>query len=235
MRLTAALRRLRQVPRWWPLPACAALGLLAGAGYGVLAPPQYASTAYLIVVSEKGFDPSAAVGFAQSYGRLATSASTLAQAQKDAGVPARELASHVQTETSPESPMVGVTGTATRPGKATEIANAVADSLSRNANRQRTNTGVRLVNYSKAVKPLEPVSPSLPLSAGVGLCGGGLVGGLALLVRPRQVRAGGASVPAQGEAAGVGEAVVGEPVQGAGGPAQAKEKVTEKEKEKQLS
>ncbi|MDI3388474.1 lipopolysaccharide biosynthesis protein [Streptomyces sp. B-S-A8] len=176
------------VPFWWPLPACAALGLAAGSAYGALAAPEYASTTYLIAVAEKGSDPAAALGFAQAYGRLATSTSTLAYAQANAGVPARQLPARVQTETSPESPMIGVTGTAGKPGEAADIANAVADALRLNANDQSDNTGVKLVRFSQAVKAPDPVSPSLPLSAAVGTSAGGLVGGLILLVKSRPGR-----------------------------------------------
>lgn len=188
----AAQRRLRgntpHAPLWWPLPACAALGLAAGSAYGALADPEYASTTYLIAVAGEGSEPAAAMGFAQAYGRLATSTSTLAYAQGNAGVPARQLPSHVQTETSPESPMIGVTGTARTAGDAADIANAVGDALRLYANEQSDNTGVELVRFSQAVKAPTPVSPSLPLSAAVGTSAGGLVGGLILLVKPRRGR-----------------------------------------------
>ncbi|MDI3419112.1 lipopolysaccharide biosynthesis protein [Streptomyces sp. B-S-A12] len=177
------------VPVWWPLPACAALGLTAGAAYGALAEPEYASTTYLIAVAEKDSEPAATLGFAQAYGRLATSTSTLAYAQGNAGVPTRQLGSRVQTETSPESPMIGITGTAGRPGDAADIANAVADALRLKANGQSENTGVKLVRFSQAVKVPDPVSPSLPLSIAVGTSAGALVGGLILLVRPRRTPA----------------------------------------------
>ncbi|MDQ8704031.1 lipopolysaccharide biosynthesis protein [Streptomyces sp. LHD-70] len=177
------------MPVWWPLPACAALGLTAGAAYGALAEPEYASTTYLIAVAEKDSEPAATLGFAQAYGRLATSTSTLAYAQGNAGVSTRQLGSRVQTETSPESPMIGITGTAGRPGDAADIANAVADALRLKANGQSENTGVKLVRFSQAVKAPEPVSPSLPLSIAVGTSAGALVGGLILLVRPRRTPA----------------------------------------------
>ncbi|MGW0735687.1 lipopolysaccharide biosynthesis protein [Streptomyces sp. NPDC002851] len=182
------LPRTRQLPRWWPLPACAALGLAAGTAHGVLAEPEYAATTYLIATAEKNADPTATLGFAQAYGRLATSTSTLAYAQATAGVPAKQLPRHVQTETSPDSPMIGITGTAAKPGDAADIANAVADSLSLNANDRTDDTGVRLVRFSRAIKPPAPTSPLLPLSAGVGVSAGGLVGGLLLLVQPRRTR-----------------------------------------------
>lgn len=163
------LPRTDQLPRWWPLPACAALGLVAGSAHGVLAEPEYAATTYLVAVAKQSADPTATVGFAQAYGRLATSISTLAYAQANAGVPAVQLPRHVRTETSPDSPMIGITGTAPRPGDAADIANAVADALSLNANGAAEDTGVRLVRFSHAISPLEPTSPLLPLSAGVGV------------------------------------------------------------------
>lgn len=196
---------------WWPLPVCALVGVLAGGAYGTLAPPEYAATTYVVAVPAKGSDPATALGFAQAYGRISTSTATLAHAQAAAGVPARTLGRHVRTETSPESPMIGITGTATRAGKAAEIANAVADAVTVSGNEAAKNTGVRLVLFSQALAPSSEASPSLPISIGVGGCAGGLIGALVLLVRPQRERRGAVatSVPAQAaesESTGTGEA-----------------------------
>lgn len=45
-------RRKPSAPLWWPLPACALLGLAAGGAYGVLKAPEYAATSYVVAVPD---------------------------------------------------------------------------------------------------------------------------------------------------------------------------------------
>ncbi|MFI8362454.1 lipopolysaccharide biosynthesis protein [Streptomyces sp. NPDC085612] len=180
--------RRRPLPAWWPLPACALLGLAAGGAYGVLKSPEYAATSYVVAVPDDTTEPATALGFAQAYARIATSSSTLAYAQPRAGVTARELRTQVRAETSPESPMIAVTGTSTSPAQAADIANAVADALSLSSNQAAKNTGVQLLLFNQAVAPTDPASPSAAISAAVGTCAGGLLGGLWLLARPGRAR-----------------------------------------------
>ncbi|MET9529835.1 MULTISPECIES: lipopolysaccharide biosynthesis protein [unclassified Streptomyces] len=199
----AVRRRAAALPSWWPLPLCALVGVVGGASYGALAAPDYAATSYVLAAPDKGADPATALGFAQAYGRISTSTSTLAAAHAAAGVPARTLGRHVRTETSPESPMIGITGSATRPGTAADIANAVAGALTAGGNSASASTGVRLVLFSKAVAPSAAVSPSVPVGIAVGGCAGGLVGALVLLVRPRRRQWNpGTAVPAPAQATG---------------------------------
>ncbi|MCF3184136.1 lipopolysaccharide biosynthesis protein [Streptomyces polychromogenes] len=204
-------RRLLPPPAWWPLPACALLGLAAGGVYGVLKAPEYAATSYVVAVPNETTEPATAQGFAQAYGRIATSSSTLAYAQPRAGVGAQQLRTQVRAETSPDSPMIAITGTSKSASEAADIANAVADALSLSSNQAAKNTGVQLLLFSQAVAPTEPASPSATISAAVGLCAGGLLGGLWLLARPARRRPAEqeeterpaveeyASLPAQGE------------------------------------
>ncbi|MET3984015.1 lipopolysaccharide biosynthesis protein [Streptomyces sp. PvR034] len=207
--------RLRPLPLWWPLPACAVLGLAAGGAYGVLKAPEYAATSYVVAVPNDTTEPATALGFAQAYARIATSSSTLAYAQPRAGLGVAQLRAQVRAETSPESPMIAITGTSRTASGAADIANAVADALSLSSNQAAKNTGVQLLLFNQAVAPSDPASPSTPLSGAVGLCAGGLIGGLWLLAKPGRRRrtdeaaavAGPAesgyvtSLPAQGEAA----------------------------------
>ncbi|MEU9362620.1 lipopolysaccharide biosynthesis protein [Streptomyces sp. NPDC048301] len=185
------LRRLRPAfvpPRWWPLPACALLGAACGFSYGMLATPQYASTGYVMVTAGKDTDPAATLGYAQSYGRLATSDTTLAYAKGAAGEPVRELRTHVRSETSPDSPMIAVTGTSADRDRASDIANAVTEALVVAGGHVSKDTGVKLIKFSHAVPPTDPASPSAPLGTAVGASAGGLAGALVLLVRPRPAR-----------------------------------------------
>ncbi|WP_093799395.1 lipopolysaccharide biosynthesis protein [Streptomyces sp. Wb2n-11] len=189
--------RIPPLPVWWPLPVCALLGTVCGVSYGALKTPEYTATSYVVAVPAKGTEPGAALGYAQAYGRITTSESTLAYARVAAGVSPRALRSQVRTETSPDSPMIAITGTATKPAVAADIANAVADAVFVSSNHVSKNTGVKLLVFSQAIAPAEPASPSAGISAAVGGCAGGLVGGLALLVRPRLPRrAASAPVPA---------------------------------------
>ncbi|MFD9077766.1 lipopolysaccharide biosynthesis protein [Streptomyces erythrochromogenes] len=181
-------RRLGRPPVWWPLPACAVLGLAAGGAYGVLKAPEYAATSYVVAVPDDTTEPATALGFAQAYARIATSSSTLAYAQPRAGITARELRTQVRAETSPESPMIAITGTSKSPAEAADIANAVADALSLSSNQAAKNTGVQLLLFNQAVAPTDPASPSAAISGAVGLCAGGLLGGLWLLARPGRAR-----------------------------------------------
>ncbi len=66
------------------------------------------------------------------------------------------------------------------------MANAVARALTRHADDTRGNTHVRLVQFSRAVEPSEPTSASPAVTGLVGASAGGLLGGLALLARPRK-------------------------------------------------
>ncbi|MER5773334.1 lipopolysaccharide biosynthesis protein [Streptomyces sp. NPDC002039] len=175
-------------PAWWPLPVCALLGLAAGGAYGVLKAPEYAATSYVVAVPDDTTEPATALGFAQAYARIATSNSTLAYAQPRAGISAHRLRTQVRAETSPESPMIAITGTSKSPSEAADIANAVADALSLSSNQAAKNTGVQLLLFNQAVAPTDPASASAPLSGAVGLCAGGLVGGLWMLARPGRRR-----------------------------------------------
>lgn len=193
-----AVRRLRtaltRLPHWWPLPVCVLIGTASGLSYGALAAPQYEATSYAMAVAEGETDPSAALGYAQSYGRLTTSDATLSYAQGAAGEPMRELRSHVRSETSPDSPMIAVTGTSEDRHKAADIANAVIEAVIVSSGHVSEDTGVKLIKFTHAMTPDRPVSPSVPLGTAVGAAAGGLLGGLVLLVRPRRA---GWSVSAQ--------------------------------------
>ncbi|MGW7054137.1 lipopolysaccharide biosynthesis protein [Streptomyces sp. NPDC054887] len=194
---TARKAKATRVPAWWPVPVCALLGTLCGVSYGVLKTPQYTATSYVVAVPGKGTEPTAALGYAQAYGRITTSDSTLAYARVAAGVPPQALRTQVSTETSPDSPMIAITGTATKPAVAADIANAVAEAVQVSSNHVAKNTGVKLIVFSQAIAPAEPASPSAGISAAVGGCTGGLLGGLAFLVRPHRARrTPSASVPA---------------------------------------
>lgn len=198
--------RGKRLPVWCLLPAGALLGAVAGGAYGVAKPPQYTATSSVVAVAagRSDVDCADALGFAQAYGRVAPQLAVLGDAQAKAGVPAATLRESVQVATSPDAPMVSVSATSTSPARAAGMANAVSGALITQAGRTKTATGIRLERLSRALKPVEPSSPSWTLTSLVGASAGGLLGGLALLVRPRRSAdegRGQATVPAPAHAA----------------------------------
>ncbi|CAL9622117.1 hypothetical protein [Streptomyces albus] len=188
---------LRRIPRWWPLPVCAVLGVAGGAGYAEVAEPRYEASSYVLVSPGARADTASALGYAQAYGKIATDAVVLTAAETRAKLPRGVLRAHVRSSTSPDAPMVQITGDSPRPGRAADYADAVARSLTRTAKQSAHRTGVRLTVVSPAAATLKPVFPSLPVAVAVGASAGGLVGGLLLLVRPQRRRdTGAAPVPA---------------------------------------
>ncbi|MFF4749931.1 lipopolysaccharide biosynthesis protein [Streptomyces sp. NPDC002514] len=183
---SARFGRLRTLPAWSLLAACAVAGGLIGGAYGTLRTPEYTATSYVVAVPTKQSDPAAALGFAQVYGRVATQLAVLADAQVWAGVPARTLQSSVRTATSPDAPMVAVSASSARPDLAVDMADAVARSMIRRAADTKNSTHVELLQFSRAVRPAAPASASREVTGLVGASAGGLLGGLALLVRPRR-------------------------------------------------
>jgi hypothetical protein len=185
-RRSSALHRARTLPPWSLLAAGALAGGLLGGAYGALKPPVYTATAYGVAVPTEKSDPASALGFAQAYGRVATQLAVLGDAQVWAGVPVRTLQSSVQAATSPDAPMVAITATSSQPDLAADMANAVSRALTRHANDTKGATRVELQTFARATKPSEPSSASPTLTGLVGASAGGLLGGLALLARPRR-------------------------------------------------
>ncbi|TVL90662.1 lipopolysaccharide biosynthesis protein [Streptomyces sp. SAJ15] len=172
------------MPGWLILLLCTALGGAGGAAYGWLTPAQYSATGYVVVVPGMDSEPATALGFAQAYGRIGTGGAVLLQAQRLTGRPAAELRDKVRTSTSPDSPLIEITGTDSRPARAAAVANAVARALTRKANAASASTGVSVTGFAAALEPDAPSTPAPRVTTAVGGCAGAVLGCLALLVRP---------------------------------------------------
>ncbi|MGW6738877.1 lipopolysaccharide biosynthesis protein [Streptomyces sp. NPDC055013] len=180
--------RMTRLSSWWWLPAAALAGAAVGGAYGQLRPPQYTATSSVVAVPNgtTEADCTDALGFAQAYGRVATQLAVLSDAQMWAGVPVSTLRENVEVATSPDAPMVAISATSSKPGQAVDIANAVSRALITEADHTKARTGIRLERLSRALKPTDPSSASPALTSLVGASAGGLLGGLALLARPRR-------------------------------------------------
>jgi hypothetical protein len=168
------------------------LGLLGGLAYGLFKPPTYSATAFVLVVGEPSAGPTT-VNYAQAYARLAPMAETLAWARNGMPAEMRERArASIQASSSPDTPLVRLTGSAGSPVRAAEFANTAANALVRYGAAHQGDTGVRVALMTKADAPVVPSSPNLPLNVAVGTATGILLGGLVAVSglgsRMRQLR-----------------------------------------------
>jgi capsular polysaccharide biosynthesis protein len=170
-----------RLPAWWPLAGCLLLGLLGGAAHVLLAEREYAASGQVLV---SGPEPETALGFAQAYGRVATDGAVLTTAHTDAGVTVHQLRDRVRAATSPDAPLIEITGTAPRPTDAARAANAVARALIAHGNDATPGTGTELALLTEASPNATPVAPSPFVSLVTGSCAGALTGTLILLARP---------------------------------------------------
>ena len=115
----------------------------------------------------------------------------LAAVQNSAGqVSAEELQRAVRASSSPDAPVIEITGSASTARRSADLSNAVANGLISTANQRSADTRVRLVLLSPALPPSAPVSLRPDLDTAVGAAAGLVLGGLALLARPGRVRPG---------------------------------------------
>ncbi|MBD0693948.1 Wzz/FepE/Etk N-terminal domain-containing protein [Streptomyces sp. CBMA123] len=173
------------VRRWWPVALAVPLGAAAGGGYAVVSHPSYSASAYVLVVPQNPGEASTATNFAQAYGRLAGQPQVLGVAAAETGRTRSELESQVSGTTSPDAPMIEITGTGRRAQEAAQTADAVARSLVAFANTSSKDTNVRLVTLAPAAEPDKPTTPSAKLDVAVGAAAGLLLGSLVLMTRRR--------------------------------------------------
>lgn len=177
----SALRR--NARRWWPVALAVPLGAMAGAGYAVVSQPGYVANSYVVVVPQGPGESALAVNFAQAYGRLAGQPQVLAGAAAETGRSVNELAELVRGTTSPDAPVIEITGSGPRGKDAAHAADAVTRSLIAFANASTQETGVKLVPLAVAAVPDRPATPSAQLDVAVGAAGGLLLGALVMMTR----------------------------------------------------
>jgi capsular polysaccharide biosynthesis protein len=171
------------VRRWWLVAVLVVAGALAGFGFAAASTPIYTSNAYVVVVAQNTGDNTSAVSYAQAYARIAEQGDVLdAAATASKGTTtAAQLRRQVRASSSPDAPIIEITGSASSPGNAANLANLVAGGLITTANRHGTDTRVSLALLSRAAPPADPSSPQRTVDVAVGAAAGLLLGGLAVL------------------------------------------------------
>jgi capsular polysaccharide biosynthesis protein len=94
---------------------------------------------------------------------------------------ATELRRQVTATTSPDAPVIEVTGSDENPRRAADLANLVAESLIAYASGSAAQAGMRVVLLSPAYPPADPASPRPGLSIAVGAAAGLLAGAFAVM------------------------------------------------------
>lgn len=192
MSLRQALTALRRW--WWVIAALAILGTGAGITLGLTLTKQYtASTAMLfsvnrsLTVTELAQGSTYAQGIVKSYTQVATLPVVLDPVIRRLGLAedSSHLANRISVESQPDTVLMTISATDTSPRRAADIANAIADQLSREvvtlSSGQRPNAvGVKVAITGTAEVPRHPSFPNVSLLVAVGLVGG-LVLGLALV------------------------------------------------------
>jgi len=171
------------VSRSWLIGTLVVLGGAAGYAYGTLTPATYTANAYLVVVplataGANGTTPDAQ-GFATAFTRIAGQPQIQAQAATDAGVSLNTMISGTTAATSPDAPVISISGVSTNPATAAAEANGLAKAIEQAASDQTENTSVTVTVLSSAVAPLSPSSASASLDGAVGAAAGILLGSLA--------------------------------------------------------
>jgi capsular polysaccharide biosynthesis protein len=163
------------------LAGAVVLGVLAGAMYGVWKAPTYTADAHVVVVAAANApDDQTAVKFAQAYGRIGTDSAVLTGTDTvKGGGSVAALRDQVRVATSPDAPIIQVTGVAPNAARAAQVANEVATALIAFGNARSTQTTVRLASFSAASAPERPSAPNPPLAIAVGAAAGLLIGGFA--------------------------------------------------------
>jgi capsular polysaccharide biosynthesis protein len=173
------LRRL--INLWWPTVLLAAVGALVGLGYAFVTPATYVARAYVVVVAADPTESAEAVSYAQTYARVVPQGDVINAAAKGGNASATDLRRNVQASSSPDAPVIEITGSSGSPGHAADLANLMSAGLVSTANQHSSSTRMKLTILSPASPPDRPSSPRPMINLAVGAAVGILLGGLAAL------------------------------------------------------
>jgi capsular polysaccharide biosynthesis protein len=168
----------RLLRRWVVLALTVVLGGAAGVLWAKVTPPTYTASAVLVATTVQATGDNRQNSFAQAFARLVGQPDISTAAAENIRLPAEQARTAVQATTSPDTPLIELTGTADTPEKAAGLVNAVATAVVNVADTRQAETGVTLLMLTSAGAPTSPSSPKLAVDVAVGGAAGFLLGGL---------------------------------------------------------
>lgn len=173
----------RLVGHWAVVVVMVVVGGALGLLYTQRTPPSYTASSVLVATADPSLGDRRDVNFAQAYARLVGQQGVAAAAGAVAALPVDEVMASVRAATSPDSPMIEISGSANGAQRAADLVNAAAKATVDVAATRLADTGVRLIVLSPALPPPSPSSPDLVVDVAVGAAAGFLLGGLFVLGR----------------------------------------------------
>jgi capsular polysaccharide biosynthesis protein len=168
----------RLLRRWVVLALTVVLGGAAGVLWAKVTPPTYTASAVLVATTIEATGDNRQNSFAQAFARLVGQPDISTAAADNVRLPAEQVRTAVQATTSPDTPLIELTGAADTPAKAAGVVNAVATAVVNVADSRQAETGVTLLMLTPAGPPTSPSSPKLAVDVAVGCAAGFLLGGL---------------------------------------------------------
>lgn len=183
---------------WVLIVITSILGVAAGAGFSLLATPEYQSRTqiYVSVRSAAGTTGDLVQGanfsrqIVNSYVDVAKTGLVLEPVIDELGLEmsANQLASHLTVASPTDTALINITASSPSPEQAAEIANAVGESFKNVVQTQlepdadAENSLINLTTTQNALPPSSPVSPNIPMNIVLGLLVGLAIGvGIAVL------------------------------------------------------
>jgi capsular polysaccharide biosynthesis protein len=162
------------------IAALTAAGAAAGAGFALTARGEYQSHAYVLVAAPPGLsDNGSAVGLAHAYARVARERAVVGPALAARRLPTAtaDLDTALSVTTSPDAPIIEITGHAATAATATTLTDAASRAFVEYVDQVGQDTGYRPILLSPAATADLSGAPGLALSLAVGAAAGGALGG----------------------------------------------------------
>ena len=183
---------------WVLIVVASLLGIAAGAGFSLLATPEYQSRTQLYVSVRSGAGTTSELAQGATYSRqivnsyvdVVTSGVVLEPVVDKLGLEmtASQLATHITAASPANTALINITASSPSPEQAAEIANEVGDSFKnvvQTALEPDAETGsspINLTTIQTANTPTSAVSPNIPMNIVLGLLVGFAIGvGIAVL------------------------------------------------------